>query len=286
MIIANSHNDKTNTLYQEAQDIEELAWWDIYKAAPDHYFRKHGLRAIRLPGGTCFAHRNFPAWDFNRVLKFGISPPATEKSLQTIQLWMQKNAGPIYNIGVDPNIQSEEVTEKLREFGFSISDGGMTRFFYDVKNSVSVVESSLSAREIAPHESGLLGTLFREAFDLPAGFDTWLGQLAGRADWRIFIAYDGLIPIGTGALYVKNGLAWLGLGATLKDYRRRGAQSLLLSLRVSEAKKMGAHSIHIETETPEPGTPTDSSFRNILKAGFKVLYTRKHYISTPAKSRS
>lgn len=266
-------------LYREAQDIEELAWWDIYAAAPETYAQQHELRATRLTGGTCFAHKHLSTWDFNRVLKLGTSTPITESLLNEVQAWMTSNASPAFNIGVDPNTQPGQVSQWLRTSGLTSDDGGMTRFFYDGSDRGVDLKSTLNVREIKPHESDLFGTLVRTAFDLPKGFDTWFGQLAGRPGWRVFIAYNGAIPVGTGAMYVNEGRAWLGLGATLKDHRRQGAQSLLLNLRVSEARKMGITRIHIETENPAPGAPRDSSYRNILKAGFKVLFVREHYMA-------
>lgn len=277
MATVNRQKSDMVQLYRDAQDIEELAWWDMYNAAPEEYARQHGLRAIRLAGGTCFAHRFLPTWDFNRVLKLGASSPLTEPALKEIQSWMDKNAGPAYNMGVDPTTQPEQVPAWLQASGLTPSDEGITRFIYDGQNPAVLIKSRLNVREITPQESGLYGTLVSTAFDLPEGFDTWFGQLAGRPGWRIFIACDGAVPVATGALYVKDGLAWLGLGATLKQHRRQGAQSLLLNLRVSEAKKMGVKSIHIETETPASGVSMDTSSRNVLKAGFNVLFVREHY---------
>lgn len=275
-----THQDGEMTrLCREAQDIEELAWWDIYSAAPEAYARQHELRATRLPGGTCFAHRHLLTWDFNRVLKLGTSSPTTEPLLNEVQAWMVRNASPAYAIGVDPNTQPELVSKWLQATGLNKDDGGMTRFFHDGPERAVDIKSTLNVREIQPHEGDLFGALVRTAFDLAEGFDTWFGQLAGRPGWRIFIACNGAEPVATGAMYLNEGRAWLGLGATLKDHRRRGAQSLLLNLRVSEAKKMGINSIHIETENPAPGAQRDSSYRNILKAGFKVLFVRDHYMA-------
>lgn len=284
MTTSNHLDGEMMQLFRDAQHIEELAWWDIYKAAPDEYAQQHEVRSVRLPGGTCFAHKNLPTWDFNRVLKLGISSPVTEPLLKEIQSWMQKHASPAYNIGVDPNTQPEQIPQWLRASGLTISGAGMTRFFYDGPDRTALIDSRLKVREVQPHERDLLGTLVRTAFDLPEGFDTWFGQLAGRPGWRIFIACDGAAPVGIGAMYVKDGLAWLGLGGTLKNHRRQGAQSLLLSRRVIEAKKLGITSIHIETESPAPGASTDSSYRNILKAGFKILFCRNHYMGIPTNN--
>lgn len=41
MTVASKADNETLSLYRDAQDIEELAWWDIYSAAPDRYARDH-----------------------------------------------------------------------------------------------------------------------------------------------------------------------------------------------------------------------------------------------------
>lgn len=266
-----------SSLYRDAQTIEELAWWDIYKAAPVEYVRDHQLYAERLPGGTCFAHKHLPSSLFNRVLKFGIQAPVTSLELGQLLAWLNTYANPTHNIGVDPNIQSVEAIDWLRTSGLAVSGGGIARFFHRGGEVASIPRSDLTVREVEPDEQSLLGDLVRNAFGFPEGFDTWFGQLAGRAGWRVYFACDGSLPVGIGAMYVKDGRAWLGVGATLKEHRGRGAQSLLLNRRVSDAAAMGVTSIHVETGQPQTGDAIGPSYRNILRAGFEVLFVRDQY---------
>lgn len=272
-------DNKTSSLYREAQDIEELAWWDIYKAAPEEYAHDHGLRADRLPGGTCFSHKHVPSSLFNRVLKFGIEAPVTPLELGELRTWLATYANPTYNIGVDPNAQPAEATDWLRASGLDVTGGGIARFFHRGHKQIQSAQTALTVREVGPHEKSLMGDLVRNAFGFPDGFNIWFGQLAGRADWKVYFACDGILPVGVGAMYVKDGRAWLGVGATLKEHRGRGAQSLLLNRRVSDAAAMGVKSIHVETGSPVIGDATGPSYRNISRAGFEVLFVRNQYMS-------
>lgn len=278
MTVSTKIENEALSLYRDAQNIEELAWWDIYKAAPAEYVLEHQLYAERLPGGTCFAHKRLPSSLFNRVLKFGVEAPITPLELEALRAWLGTHANLVHNIGVDPNLLPLEATDWLRTSGLDVEGGGIARFFHRGSTLPSAPQSELTVREAAPDEQSLFGDLMRRAFGFPEGFDTWFGQLAGRADWRVYFACDGSLPVGIGAMYVKDGLAWLGVGATLKEYRGRGAQSLLLSRRVSDAASMGVTSIHVETGHPLQGDAEGPSYRNILRAGFKVLFVRDQYM--------
>lgn len=278
MTIRTPIDNEALALYRDAQDIEELAWLDIYKAAPDDYAREHQLQAERLSGGTCFAHKHLPSSLFNRVLKFGIETPVSVPEVDELQSWLGAYANSTHNIGVDPNVQPTEAAAWLRESGLEVAGGGIARFFHRGGKVSPVPQSELTVREVEPHEQSLLGDLVRNAFGFPEGFDTWFGQLAGRADWRVYFACDDTRPVGIGAMYVKDGRAWLGVGATLKEHRGRGAQSLLLNRRVNDAAAMGVTSIHVETGHPIPGDAIGPSYRNILRAGFEVLFVRDQFM--------
>lgn len=278
MTVSSTIENGVSLLYHDAQNIEELAWWDIYKAAPAEYVREHPLYAERLPGGTCFAHQHLPSSLFNRVLKFGVEAPITPLELEAVRTWLRTYANLVHTIGVDPNLQPLQATDWLRASGLDVEGGGIARFFHRGNTLPSITHSELTVREAAPDEQPLFGDLVRRAFGFPEGFDTWFGQLAGRADWRVYFACDGSLPVGIGAMYVKDGRAWLGVGATLKEHRGRGAQSLLLNRRVSDAAAMGVTSIHVETGHPLPGDAEGPSYRNILRAGFEVLFVRDQYM--------
>lgn len=212
------------------------------------------------------------------MLKFGIEAPVTSVELVELREWLRIYANPVHNIGVDPNAKPVEAIDWLRVSGLGVTGGGIARFFHRGVKLTSVPPSDLTVREVEPHEKPLFGDLVRDAFGFPEGFEIWFGQLAGRENWRVYFACDGVLPIGVGAMYVKDGRAWLGVGATLREYRGRGAQTLLLNRRVNDAVAMGVRSIHAETGRPTQGEPIGPSYRNISRAGFEVLFFRDQYM--------
>ena len=75
--------------------------------------------------------------------------------------------------------------------------------------------------------------------------------------------------------------AWLGFGATLASARGRGAQTLLLSRRVSDAARLGATDVFTETGEAVEGEP-QPSYQNIVKVGFKRIYSRANLVPPSA----
>ena len=116
-----------------------------------------------------------------------------------------------------------------------------------------------------------------EGFGEPDAFAGWLARLPGLADWHCFVAYDGGEPAAAGALFVHGNLAWLGIGATVPRFRRRGAQSALLAARIRRASELRCTLLVTETGELVDDRPS-GSYRNILRAGFEPQYLRPNYV--------
>ena len=118
------------------------------------------------------------------------------------------------------------------------------------------------------------GTLNMIAWEVPAFLAVWFGASLFADDFRHFgVKVDGRI-VSTGAMYVTDGLAWLGLGATLPGFRGRGMQTAVLARRVHEAAVLGCRVVHSETaaHTPEGRNP---SLDNLASVGFEHGYDKQ-----------
>jgi hypothetical protein len=163
--------------------------------------------------------------------------------------------------------------------------------------------SLLSARGYRPVE--LTSVLFRELDDLgPVGADTgvstriigpdeeelwartssggWSSEAAELADFMYdfglisaqakggcpFLAEIGGTPVGTGMLFINDGVAVLAGASTIPGFRSRGAQSALLGARLRHASESGCG---LATMGALPGS---QSQRHAEKNGFRIAYTR------------
>lgn len=122
------------------------------------------------------------------------------------------------------------------------------------------------------------GAIFAAAYGMPAAMGDWIGLLPDRAGWHCFTAYDGDEPVATGALFASAGTGWLGMTGTLPSHRGHGAQSGLLSTRITRAHELGLDLVTTETGVPGEEGP-GPSYRNILRAGLREAYVRPNYRS-------
>jgi GNAT superfamily N-acetyltransferase len=96
-----------------------------------------------------------------------------------------------------------------------------------------------------------------------------LMQVVGDAeDLRIYFAEIEGRPVATGALAMHNGVALLAGGATLPEWRRRGAQRALLEHRLACAAALGCDLAMMGA------APGSASQRNAERQGFRIAYTR------------
>jgi len=103
-----------------------------------------------------------------------------------------------------------------------------------------------------------------------AGFDVgepdWFSAPLHAPAWTQVVAYDGAVPVATGALHVCGPVAWVGAASTVPGHRRRGAQSALLSHRLQLAAADGA------TRVVSKVDPGSGSERNLRRVGFEPAY--------------
>jgi GNAT superfamily N-acetyltransferase len=100
---------------------------------------------------------------------------------------------------------------------------------------------------------------------------------AGHDGWHLYLAVDAGAPIAGALMFVQGDGVWLGMGATLPEARRRGAQSALIAHRLREAARLNCRWATAETtlDTPERPNP---SYRNMIRVGMQVLYHRAKYL--------
>jgi hypothetical protein len=148
--------------------------------------------------------------------------------------------------------------------------------FHRAPENPPAVETDLVAERVDLSNAETFGQVVIAAFGMPAILTGWIAGLVGRPGWQCFLAYDGPRAVAGAALYVRGRTAWFGIGATLPDARRRGAQSALLARRIAAAGEAGATDLTVETGLPLPGE-AGPSFANILRAGFLPAYERANW---------
>ncbi len=94
----------------------------------------------------------------------------------------------------------------------------------------------------------------------------WWRAGLGQPGWVQVLAYVGERPVGTGGLYVADGVGLLGSTTTLPEFRGRGVHAAMLATRLRLAADAGARRVGTLAEEFGP------SYRNLLRAGFEPCH--------------
>jgi GNAT superfamily N-acetyltransferase len=103
-----------------------------------------------------------------------------------------------------------------------------------------------------------------------------VASVVGSEGWDCYVAFADGEPAASGALFTSDGVGWLGMAATVAEFRRRGAQGTLLAARIARASELGCELLVTETGAEVEGRPSNS-YRNIVRSGFEPAYLRPNY---------
>lgn len=119
------------------------------------------------------------------------------------------------------------------------------------------------------------------SFGMPEGARPLIESIAATPHPKracVLAVIDGRIA-GTGFLFVRDQIGWLGGGCCLPEFRGRGVQRALIEGRSAIAKDMGAKWVTAETN-PDSAENPGYSMRNMIKSGFEHLYDRPQYLKS------
>ena len=146
--------------------------------------------------------------------------------------------------------------------GPALEERGFTRDYGWMKFTRGVgpreAQSDLAVVRIGPERADDFATVVTGGFGMPDWTRALAANIVGRPNWSCYVAYAGEAPAGAGALYVHEGVGWLGLAATLPELRGRGAQSALLAARIEDARRQGCPAVTTETGQLEDDRPSTS----------------------------
>jgi hypothetical protein len=255
--------------------VEAAAFTALWEAAPERVRRKHGVRAHTVAGALCTAVAVVPENTMiNRVTGLGLRGSPTDAELDEIDTFF-RDAGTRYAIGLSP-LAAPDLVARLEARGFEPGYAWMK--FRRGVDPPPTVETALRVEEIGAEHGPAFGSVVARAYGLPDAAADWLGSVAGAPGFRAFLAWSGHEPAGTGALFVGDGIGWLGLAATVPEHRRKGAQGAILAARFRAAADAGLRELATETGERLPDRPS-SSYRNLLRFGLEEQYVRANYLS-------
>lgn len=198
---------------------------------------------------------------------FGLFAQASDADLDAIEQFFAAREAPVFH-EVSPLAGMETMTLLARR-GYQPVE--LTSVLYGPIPSLEFT-SNLRVRRIEPGEEDLWSATSAQGWSEHPDLHDFLLDLgrvsAGSRGNTSFIAEDEGRAVGTGALFIHNGIALLAGASTIPEARRRGAQRALLEARLRFARDEGCD---LAMMCALPGS---ASQRNGERQGFRIAYTR------------
>jgi len=238
----------------ELERAEVEAYVDAFRASPEL------CDVAEIGGALCTVFHRLDERTFNRVLGLASTDGLNEiAAFFGDEPWWVSDSH-----GLGPELEERGFERDYSWMKFSRGTGPRQ------------AQSDLTVERVAEDRAGDFAEVVVGGFGMPDWCLPLAVNLVGRPGWSCYVAYDGEKPAGAGALFVHEGVGWLGLGATLPEFRGRGAQSAVLADRIEDARKQGCRQITTETGERTNDRPSNS-YRNILRAGFREAGVRPNY---------
>ncbi len=263
----------SNDAIRLADDIEAAACTDMYAAAPPAL----GLRSERIGAATVLLAPRVPVSYFNRVIGLGGHAPATEQELDAaIGLFRAAGVGDFW-VHLAPAARPAELRDWLGARGLQPPPRRAWAKFLRTPTPLPLLPEPAPAVRpaTAADTSGVVHAMVT-AFGLPASLGEWFGRLIGRPGWNVLVVEAEGRIVATGSVFIRDRTGWLGIGATLPDHRKRGAQTALLAARIATARDAGCTVVATETGESIAGEP-NPSLANIRRAGFVQACSRANF---------
>lgn len=251
------------------------AWEDLFKAAPEDVAEATGIQFLDCEHGLIGIVSSADVLALNRVLGLGVRRDASpDAPLKLIQEY-DRCAVSRFFVPLAPIALPETLVGDLEHYGLRHYNSWI-RLVCETAGAANA-DTDLDVRRIHADDATAFGTLVCRNFRWPDELKNWIAATVDRPNWTHYMAFDGDTPVATAAAFRRGHCAWFGFAVTDEGYRGRGAQSALLAMRLKGAADAGCNLVTLETAEPKLGVSAPS-FRNAIRLGFKVAYTRPNYI--------
>lgn len=241
-----------------------------------------GIRTARIGGGIVSVMSNDPAGGFfNVCVGLGQTEPVTEAVVDEVTAFASEGGAPSVCFQVAPGADPVDWPDLFAAKGLIGSHSWVK--FATLDPAVPPYETDLRIDTLGPNDAEMFGQVFVNGFGMPTGvgLEEWSAEFPTFGDaWTTYGAWDGDELVAAANLFVCDEAAVLAGAATLPAARGRGAQTALMSRRISDARARGARWITCETGAETPGS-RNPSLHNMRRLGLVERYERPNWIWRP-----
>jgi hypothetical protein len=265
-------------------EIAELAeaenLFRIQDEAPEAVKAALGMASARIGGGVVLAMRNDPidgCW--NKALGLGFTEPITHGVIDEVCDFLRERGSPGAHLQIAPSVLPPDWDEIRAAHGLTAEDEWVKLVCPIEEFQHGVTE--LRVGPVDGSRAGEAASIFLRGFEMPEGaLSDMLATVVRLDGFGAFAAWDGDDMVANAYVLFNGEAAELSGAATLRGHRNRGAQTALLGLRADAAAKAGCRWLVAETNLPPVGL-ANPSLNNMLRAGFRPLYTRRNWLWRP-----
>ncbi|MFE3269618.1 alpha/beta fold hydrolase [Streptomyces sp. NPDC059215] len=263
----------------EKTEAEEMYEYEAGVAEPAR--STWGLAATRLGGGVVLAMRDDPSNYWNKALGFGFDEPVTLDLMEQVIAFYRERDVPRATIQLAPSVIPEDWPFICEKLGIEGSHS-IRKLAVDVESALvaaarAELDEGLTVGPVDRSEAAEWAAVLPPAMGMPAqGTQEMAAASVGRPGWHTFAVREAGTVVAMATLRVAGEVGSLFAGCTMPAARGRGAQSALIAARVRAAKDAGCRTLVVETFDEPPGTH-NSSYQNLLRAGFTLQYSRRNW---------
>ena len=252
--------------------VEKSARLDLYAAAPSKLKQDFAIQSASSEVATLLACRGLAASEFNRAF---VSADAEKPLLTELLAWLDAHADGSWMVQIANHTHTSRTRAEAQQLNLLTVGAGWSK----LGALTGQVAKPLTTNNmvITLNMSADFASTIAQVYGFSEEVGQWFGNLAGRPNWHVFIAFVQGKPVGAAAMYVAGEWAWLGISGTIADFRGQGVQSALITARANLAQELGVRYLTAETGRPATLGGKHTSRDICLRAGFTDLYQKINY---------
>jgi hypothetical protein len=242
------------------ESAQTAAWTNYYTCAPQEFALEFAVEVQRVGPAWLTMMSRVDSWFFNRINGLGLEAPARERTLDDAIAALNSAGCKEYTVQLSPLAKPPELNNWLETRGLHVRSN-WAKMIRGAELAASA-STDVCIESIGAESADKFRKILVETFEMPPLLLPMMSCQVGKPGWLNYLGYDGDHPVASASVFISGDWAWLGMGSTLALHRGRGAQSAMFARRIEDTR---------ESRNP--------SYRNMLRAGFKLVYMRPNYVT-------